>query len=629
MFGRVRVIALLCALLASTANAQVIPSGPWGSINYWGVGGLSQVLNPGLAGQCLTTQGVGSAPVWVNCQVSSMSLLPSINTNQFYGNVSGQFAPPVGVDVNTILNTVGYDIARPPAVESILYKSNVGPTFNWQTLPPGPSGNVLTSGGPSNPPFWATPTQASLVSICSTVGAILYFDTPSLLWKCLAPGTAGQVLQTGGASGNPSWLTLSATAPITYAGGVIGIAGSPLTANNDTNVTLTLGGSPSTALLQSSSLTLGWAGTLSLARGGTGAGTQSAAASNIFPTPTRAGDLAYWNGSAWVTLAGNNSGTNCLSENSSGVPSFASCGSATAPQGRLTLTSGTPITASDVTGATTLYYSPIGHYLPLPTGGGAFAMVQFSEVSQATTDTTKSPAAVTTNACYDIFGWSDAGTFRATRGPAWSTCDGSSATRGTGAGTSEIDFTTLFPTNKNAITNGPAAGMGVLLGTVRSNGLSQLTDSVAFRYVSNAYNSVLRPMRAFEATATWNYSTAQFRQANGSSANQLAFVQSLTGQALAARIGVTYSNTSTTQFGVVCVQIDSVNISTCSNNTTVAPTVGVAGQLTSVSAFYSGAPGIGGHTAIWAEYSSAATGTFYGTGGGTVIQGGIQGEISN
>lgn len=46
-----------------------------------------------------------------------------------------------------------------------------------------------------------------------------------------------------------------------------------LTATNDSNVTLTLGGTPSTALLQAASLTLGWSGQLSIARGGTGLGT--------------------------------------------------------------------------------------------------------------------------------------------------------------------------------------------------------------------------------------------------------------------------------------------------------------------------------------------------------------------
>jgi hypothetical protein len=43
-----------------------------------------------------------------------------------------------------------------------------------------------------------------------------------------------------------------------------------LTEVNDTNVTLTLGGTPSTALLHAASITAGWTGTLSGTRGGTG-----------------------------------------------------------------------------------------------------------------------------------------------------------------------------------------------------------------------------------------------------------------------------------------------------------------------------------------------------------------------
>lgn len=46
------------------------------------------------------------------------------------------------------------------------------------------------------------------------------------------------------------------------------------------------------------------------------------------PTPTRAGDLIYWNGSKWVALAGNNSGTQILQENASGVPSWVAVGGA-------------------------------------------------------------------------------------------------------------------------------------------------------------------------------------------------------------------------------------------------------------------------------------------------------------
>lgn len=51
--------------------------------------------------------------------------------------------------------------------------------------------------------------------------------------------------------------------------------GAALTKTDDTNVTLTLGGTPTTALLNATSLTLGWTGLLSVARGGTGTATPS------------------------------------------------------------------------------------------------------------------------------------------------------------------------------------------------------------------------------------------------------------------------------------------------------------------------------------------------------------------
>lgn len=50
-----------------------------------------------------------------------------------------------------------------------------------------------------------------------------------------------------------------------------GITPAALTKVDDTNVTLTLGGTPATALLQATSITVGWSSTLSLARGGTAA----------------------------------------------------------------------------------------------------------------------------------------------------------------------------------------------------------------------------------------------------------------------------------------------------------------------------------------------------------------------
>jgi len=67
--------------------------------------------------------------------------------------------------------------------------------------------------------------------------------------------------------------SVGATAPITTTGGLtptIGVTSAALNKTNDTNVTLTLSGSPSTALLAATTMDLGWTGQLAVSRGGTG-----------------------------------------------------------------------------------------------------------------------------------------------------------------------------------------------------------------------------------------------------------------------------------------------------------------------------------------------------------------------
>jgi hypothetical protein len=64
-------------------------------------------------------------------------------------------------------------------------------------------------------------------------------------------------------------------------------------------------------------------------------------------TPSAAGDICYYNGSAWTRLAGNASGTNVLQETSAGVPSWA------APSGAVSSVSNSDgtLTISPTTGA--------------------------------------------------------------------------------------------------------------------------------------------------------------------------------------------------------------------------------------------------------------------------------------
>lgn len=202
------------------------------------------------------------------------------------------------------------------------------------------------------------------------------------------------------------------------------------------------------------------------------------------------------------------------------------------PQGRLTLTTALPILASAVTGATSIYYTPYaGNKVPIY-NGSAFTMTTFAELTNTTTDNTKNPAAVTTNSNYDLFVWNDSGTIRLGRGPAWTSDTG----RGTGAGTTELLRVNGILLNNVAITNGPGAALGTYVGTVRSDGSSQInwqpgavaaSGTAGLLCVWNAYNRVFVSNLIGDTTDNWTYSTSTIRAANGSNTMRVSFVQGL------------------------------------------------------------------------------------------------------
>lgn len=103
--------------------------------------------------------------------------------------------------------------------------------------------SVVTANGVSG--SVATPTTTPAITL--TLGAI----TPSTV--AIGAGTALTSSGPGGALTSAAFATPAALSQV-----------------SDTNVTLTLGGTPTTALLQATSITAGWSGTLSVARGGTG-----------------------------------------------------------------------------------------------------------------------------------------------------------------------------------------------------------------------------------------------------------------------------------------------------------------------------------------------------------------------
>lgn len=70
-----------------------------------------------------------------------------------------------------------------------------------------------------------------------------------------------------------TWSAVTIGGNLTFSGGTLNAnnpTGAALTRVDDTNITITLGGSPTTALLAATSITVGWTGTLAASRGGTG-----------------------------------------------------------------------------------------------------------------------------------------------------------------------------------------------------------------------------------------------------------------------------------------------------------------------------------------------------------------------
>jgi len=225
------------------------------------------------------------------------------------------------------------------------------------------------------------------------------------------------------------------------------------------------------------------------------------------------------------------------------------------PQGRLTLASATPVMSATVSGATTVYYTPyLGNQTPIfnVAGTTSLGMTTFAELSQATTDATKSPAACAANKNYDLFLWNDAGTLRCTRGAAWTndTTRATALTRSSG-----------LLVNNGAVTNGPASGKGIYVGTVRTNGSSQIDyifgassagGTAGFLGLWNMYNRRLTSTSVQDSTVSWTYTTATWRQANASNGMQVSYVIGIAEENISAVYTSASSSTSGGSAGITC-----------------------------------------------------------------------------
>lgn len=197
---------------------------------------------------------------------------------------------------------------------------------------------------------------------------------------------------------------------------------SALTKTDDTNVTLTLGGTPSTALLHATSLTLGWSGTLSGTRGGTGID----------------------NGSSTITVGGN----------------FAMVGAFTF--------------AGTLTGNTTVTFPTTGTLATTSQIPSGAALTEVNDTN-VTLTLGGSPTTALVNAASITAGWT--GTLSGTRGGTGVNNGASTITLGgslTTSGAFDSTFTMTGPTTVTFPTSGTLATTASASGTVNAGTAGQL-----------------------------------------------------------------------------------------------------------------------------------------------------------
>jgi hypothetical protein len=396
----------------------------------------------------------------------------------------------------------------------------------------GGGGNVSNVGTPTLGQYakWTTATTIQGVSAATVLGDIGAQPADATLTALAAYNTNGLLTQTAPDTFTGRTLTGPA-AGITVSNGN-GVAGNPTLALADDLAALE--GLTGTSTIYYRSGTSAWtavtigtgltftAGTLDRA-----ALTGDVTASGGSNATTIANDAVTYakmqNVSAASLLIGRGSaagagdpqeitlGTNL---SMSGTTLNATGGSAvtdpTPPQGRLTLQTGMPVMTTTQSAKTTIFYTPYnGNKIPLY-DGASMVMTTFAELSVATTDTTKSPAAIGASKVNDWFVWSDAGTLRLSHGPDWT----NDTTRSVGTG---LNFINGIWVNFNNITNACNAARGTYVGTTRSNASSQLdwifatSATVAGWFgVWNCYNRV-SVSSLYGKTGTWTYATATWR----------------------------------------------------------------------------------------------------------------------
>lgn len=323
-------------------------------------------------------------------------------------------------------------------------------------------------------------------------------------------------------------------------------------------------------------------GTLAAARGGTGLNAGAIASNPSKALITRA-DGTGIELATLLDLSTGLAGQFLVSNGLGGAAWTDAVANDAAPNGfRLTLTTATPVTSTDVTGASTLYWTPFRSDAIALFDGTLWRVYRSGEISLVL-------AGLTPGLNYDVFAyWT--GSAVALELVAWATA----TSRATAIA------------RQNGIRCKAGQLTRRLVGTIRTTSASTTEDSYLKRFVCNADNQVPRVLWSKETTGTWAGGTAGvWRQVRATATNRFEFVSGDVGYLLevdaAGMANASGGGTFASGVGIDSTATNSAQIA-CSYTTGATPT----------RAKYIGSPGLGYHAINALEYTNAASTTFYG-----------------
>lgn len=220
------------------------------------------------------------------------------------------------------------------------------------------------------------------------------------------------------------------------------------------------------------------------------------------------------------------------------------------------LTSGVPVTQSDVAGATNVYVIPLGDGIGLYDGTDFINRPTPAQIAVALTTGAHPGGDGASGRNFDVFAAYSGGAVVCGTGPSWEDGGGGGTlnARGTGAGTTEVEFYRGRFVNKNSITltNGATtyvipARQALLVATFRTTANGQTEDSAWRRYLSNAICPQVKVLKRIFTFATYDYSATDFRLVNNDANNRVRCVQSLAGRPLDLTLNLLYFNSTTTE----------------------------------------------------------------------------------